>query len=59
MVREYNKMKEEIKSSGTSVVYKKLWNFCGIYYRNMVDINRKTYERNGAGTIVDSDGILC
>ena len=52
-------MKEEIKSSGTSVVYKKLWNFCGIYYRNMVDISRKTYERNGAGTIVDSDGILC
>ena len=24
----------------------------------MVDISRKTYEKNGVGTIVDSDGIL-
>ena len=24
----------------------------------MVDINRKTYERNGIETIVDNDGVL-
>ena len=27
-------------------------------YINMVDINRKTYERNGTETIVDNDGML-
>ena len=37
---------------------KKSWNFCGIRYVNMVDISRKTYERNGIETIVDNDGIL-
>ena len=25
----------------------------------MVDVIRKTYERNGIETIVDNDGILC
>ena len=29
-----------------------------MYYINMVDISRKTYERNGIETIVDNDGIL-
>ena len=24
----------------------------------MVNINRKTYEKNGIGTIIDNDGIL-
>ena len=37
---------------------KKSWNFCGIYYRKMVDISRKTYKRNCIKTIVDNDGIL-
>ena len=25
----------------------------------MIDISREPYERNGIGTIVDSDGVLC
>ena len=29
-----------------------------MYYINMVDISRKTYERNGIEAIVDNDGIL-
>ena len=37
---------------------KKSWNFCGMHYINMVDISRKTYERNGVETIVDNDGRL-
>ena len=28
-------------------------------YINMVDINRKAYERNDTETIVDNAGILC
>ena len=43
LLREYNEMKEEIKDPKTSVEYTK---------------NRKTYERNGVETIVDTDGIL-
>ena len=35
VLREDNGTKEEIKES---------WNFCGICYMNMVDINRKTYK---------------
>ena len=34
------------------------WNVCGIHYILIVDITRKTYERNGIETIVDNDGIL-
>ena len=33
-------------------------NFCGIHYLDMVDISRKTYERNGIETIVNNDGML-
>ena len=29
-----------------------------MHYINMVDISRKTYERNGVETIVDNDGRL-
>ena len=29
-----------------------------MYYINMVDISRKTYERNGIEAIADNDGIL-
>ena len=50
VLREYSEMKEETKNP------KK--NFCGIRYINMVDISRKTYERNDIETIVDNDGIL-
>ena len=49
VLREYNAMDKKIKKS---------WNFCGIHYVNMVDISRKTYERNGIETMVDNDGIL-
>ena len=35
VLREDNETKEEIKES---------WNFCGICYTNMVDLNRKTYK---------------
>ena len=42
-------MAEEIKKS---------WNVCGIHYILIVDITRKTYERNDVETIVDNDGIL-
>ena len=38
--------------------YKKLWNFCGIHYINIVDTSGKTYEKNGAGRRVENDGIL-
>ena len=31
---------------------------CGIYNINIVDISRKTYERNGIETIVDDYWIL-
>ena len=37
---------------------KNSWNFCGIQYVNMVDISRKTYERNDIETIIDNDRIL-
>ena len=47
---EYYEMKKEIKKS---------WNFSGIHYINMIDINRKTYERNDLEIIVDNDRILC
>ena len=43
VLREYNEMKEEIKT---------FWNFCGIYYINLVDISRKKYERNGVEKMV-------
>ena len=33
-LKAYNEMKEEIN------------NFCGIYYLNMVDLSKKTNERN-------------
>ena len=36
----------------------KPWNFSGIQYINMVDVSRKTCERNGIETIVGNDGIL-
>ena len=36
----------------------KSWKCCGIYYKNMFDINRETNERNGVETIIDSNGIL-
>ena len=42
-------MKEEIK---------KTWNFCGTHNIKMVDISRKTYERNAIETTVDNDGML-
>ena len=29
-----------------------------MHYINLVDINRKTYERKGVETTVDNDGIL-
>ena len=34
------------------------WNLCGIYYINMVDISRKSYERNMIETWVDNNGTL-
>lgn len=37
---------------------KKFWNYCGIYYINMLGISRKTYKRNLLEEIVDSNGIL-
>ena len=40
--------------AGNKKVVKLLWN---ILYK-LVDISRKTYERNGIETIVDNDGIL-
>ena len=49
VLKEDNEMKEEIKKS---------WNFQGIQYINMIDISRKTYERNDIETIIDNDGIL-
>ena len=49
MLRDYNEVTEEIKI---------FWNVCGIHYILIVDITRKTYERNGIETIVDNDGIL-
>ena len=49
MLRDYNEVTEEIKF---------FWNVCGIHYILIVDITRKTYERNGIETIVDNDGIL-
>ena len=49
MLRDYNEVTEEIKF---------FWNVCGIQYILIVDITRKTYERNGIETIVDNDGIL-
>ena len=48
ILREYNKMKEEIKN----------WNLLGIHYINRVDISRKKYERNSIETVADNDGIL-
>ena len=47
-------------------MFKRIWwnerrnkkSLCGIHYMNMVDISRKTYERNGIETIVDNNGIL-
>ena len=49
VLREYNEIKKEIK---------KFWRFCEIQYIKIVDISRKTYERNGLETIADNDGIL-
>ena len=49
VLRGYNEMKKQTKKSK---------NFCGIHYINMVDISRKTYERNCTETIVDNE-ILC
>ena len=46
VLRKYNEIKEGIKHSETSAEY------------SMVDISRKTYERNGIETIVNNDGIL-
>ena len=37
---------------------RKSWNVCGIHYINIVDISRKTDEKNGVETIVGNDGIL-
>ena len=37
---------------------KRYWNFCEIYYINMVDVSRKMYARNGTKTIVVNDGML-
>ena len=48
VLRKYNDINNEIKNPET----------CGIHYIKMVDISRKTYERNGIETIVDKDGIL-
>ena len=36
---------------------KKFWNFYGIHYINIVDINREMYERNGLEKVADNDGI--
>ena len=49
VLREYYEMKEEIKQ---------FRNFCGIYNIKLIDISRKTYEKNGIETIVDNYGIL-
>ena len=49
VLREYNEIKKEIK---------KFRRFCEIQYIKIVDISRKTYERNGLETIADNDGIL-
>ena len=49
VLREYNEIKKEIK---------KFWRFCEIQYIKIVDISRKTYERNGLETIADNNGIL-
>ena len=48
VLKEYNEIEEDKKS----------WNFCGMYHINVVGISTETYERNGAETIVDSEGIL-
>ena len=48
ILREYNKMKEEIKN----------WNLLGIHYISRVDISRKKYERNCIETVAENDGIL-
>ena len=37
---------------------KKIWNICDIHSINMVDISKKTHERNGIEIIVDHDRIL-
>ena len=42
-------MKEEIRKS---------LKFVGMHYIKMVDISRKTHERNGIETIIDNDEIL-
>ena len=49
VLREYSKMEDEVKTS---------WNCRGIYYINMVDISRETYEISGIETAEDNDGIL-
>ena len=38
--------------------WKKNKNVCGIRFINMVDISRKTYEKNDIEIIEDSNGIL-
>ena len=55
VLREYNQSKDEIKNLDTSAEC----DIMLIYYMNMVDINRETYERNGVETKVDSDRRLC
>ena len=42
----------------TKIGNKKSWKSCGIYYINMVDKSRKTYEGNGVETMVDIYGVM-
>ena len=49
VLREYNETKEKINNPE---------NFWGIHYKSMVDMSRKTYEKNVSKTLLGTDKIF-
>ena len=58
LIDSYISQEEFVSNSIMRWKTKKIWNICDINSINMVDISKKTHERNGIEIIVDHDRIL-